>query len=88
MKADELCLLLSFRFSLRSPVSLQYSKRFQNPDLINKIQRFLKKNYHKPVVGSSRKINDGLVNNSTPIEVLFLSPPETPLIKVLPIIVC
>ena len=29
----------------------------------------------------------GFVINSTPIEVLFLSPPETPLIKVFPIFV-
>ena len=35
----------------------------------------------RPVVGSSRKIKDGSVMSSTPIEVLFLSPPETPLIK-------
>lgn len=41
----------------------------------------------KPVVGSSKKIRLGLVNNSTPIEVLFLSPPETPRIKLFPITV-
>jgi hypothetical protein len=29
-----------------------------------------------PDVGSSRRINDGSVINSTPIAVLFLSPPE------------
>ena len=40
-----------------------------------------------PVVGSSKKINEGLVNNSTPIEVLFLSPPEIPRIKLFPIFV-
>jgi hypothetical protein len=34
----------------------------------------------KPVVGSSRKIRLGLVRSSTPIEALFLSPPETPLL--------
>lgn len=38
----------------------------------------------KPVVGSSRNIREGFVNNSTPIEVLFLSPPEIPLIRLLP----
>lgn len=41
----------------------------------------------KPVVGSSKKIIDGFVNNSTPIEVLFRSPPDTPLIKLFPILV-
>ena len=41
----------------------------------------------RPVVGSSRKIRFGSVINSTPIEVLFLSPPETPLIKGPPILV-
>ena len=34
----------------------------------------------KPVVGSSKNIKLGFVNNSTPILALFLSPPETPLI--------
>lgn len=38
-----------------------------------------------PVVGSSKKIKLGFDNNSTPIEVLFLSPPLIPLIKVFPI---
>lgn len=38
-------------------------------------------------MGSSRKIKLGLVINSTPIEVLFLSPPETPLIRALPTLV-
>ena len=37
-----------------------------------------------PVVGSSKKSIEGLVSSSTPIDVLFLSPPETPLIKELP----
>ena len=32
----------------------------------------------KPVVGSSRKIKLGYVSISTPIEVLFLSPPDNP----------
>ena len=39
----------------------------------------------RPVVGSSRKIKLGFVINSTPIEHLFLSPPETPLIVYPPI---
>ena len=34
-----------------------------------------------PVVGSSKKIILGLVINSTPIDVLFLSPPEIPRLK-------
>ncbi len=34
----------------------------------------------RPVVGSSRNIRLGLVRSSTPIEVLFRSPPEMPLI--------
>jgi len=38
----------------------------------------------RPVVGSSRKSKLGLVISSTPIEVLFLSPPDKPLIKVFP----
>ena len=41
----------------------------------------------KPVVGSSKKIRVGSVINSTPMEVLFLSPPETPLTKGPPIFV-
>lgn len=38
----------------------------------------------KPVVGSSKKIIEGLISNYTPIDVLFFSPPETPLITLLP----
>jgi hypothetical protein len=38
----------------------------------------------KPVVGSSRKIIEGLINSYRPIEVLFFYPPETPLILVSP----
>jgi len=41
----------------------------------------------KPVVGSSKKIRFGFVINSTPIEVLFLSPPEIPLRSAPPILV-
>jgi len=41
----------------------------------------------RPVVGSSKKINCGSVISSTPIDVLFLSPPETPLISGPPIFV-
>ena len=41
----------------------------------------------KPVVGSSKKIKLGSVISSTPIEVLFLSPPDTPLIRGPPIFV-
>lgn len=40
-----------------------------------------------PVVGSSRKIKLGFVISSTPIEHLFLSPPETPFITAPPIFV-
>ena len=40
-----------------------------------------------PVVGSSKKIRFGSVISSTPMEVLFLSPPETPFIKGPPILV-
>ena len=40
-----------------------------------------------PVVGSSKKIIPGFVTSSTPIDVLFLSPPEIPLMKVFPILV-
>lgn len=41
----------------------------------------------RPVVGSSKNIKLGSVISSTPIEVLFLSPPDTPLIKGPPIFV-
>jgi hypothetical protein len=41
----------------------------------------------RPVVGSSRKIKLGFVISSTPIEHLFLSPPETPLTTAPPILV-
>ena len=41
----------------------------------------------KPVVGSSRKIIEGFINNYRPIDVLFFSPPDTPLILVSPIYV-
>lgn len=44
-------------------------------------------NESSPVVGSSRKMRLGSVISSTPIEVLFLSPPETPLISGPPILV-
>ncbi len=40
------------------------------------------------MVGSSRNNKLGLVNNSTPIEVRFLSPPEIPLKSPPPILVC
>jgi hypothetical protein len=36
-------------------------------------------NESRPVVGSSKKMSEGLEIISTPMEVLFLSPPETPL---------
>lgn len=35
-------------------------------------------NESRPVVGSSKKIKFGSVISSTPMEHLFLSPPETP----------
>jgi len=38
-----------------------------------------------PVVGSSKNIKLGFVNNSTPIDALLRSPPDTPLIKLFPI---
>lgn len=44
-------------------------------------------NESRPVVGSSKKIKLGSVISSTPIDVLFLSPPETPLTKGPPILV-
>ena len=40
-----------------------------------------------PVVGSSKKMRFGSVMSSTPIEHLFLSPPETPLTSGPPILV-
>lgn len=39
----------------------------------------------RPVVGSSKKIRFGSVISSTPIDVLFLSPPDTPFIRGPPI---
>jgi len=44
-------------------------------------------NESRPVVGSSRKIKFGSVMSSTPIDVRFLSPPETPLTSGPPILV-
>ena len=44
-------------------------------------------NESSPVVGSSKKMRLGSVMSSTPIEHLFLSPPETPLTKDPPILV-
>jgi hypothetical protein len=44
-------------------------------------------NESKPVVGSSKNTRLGSVISSTPIEVLFLSPPDTPLTKGPPILV-
>lgn len=41
----------------------------------------------RPEVGSSKKIIEGSVINSTPIAVLFLSPPERVLILIDPTIV-
>lgn len=41
----------------------------------------------RPVVGSSKKIKVGSVISSTPMDVLFLSPPETPLTRGPPILV-
>ena len=41
----------------------------------------------RPVVGSSKNNIDGFVRSSTPMEVLFLSPPEMPRIKELPTLV-
>ena len=44
-------------------------------------------NESSPVVGSSKNIRLGSVMSSTPMEVLFLSPPETPFIRGPPILV-
>jgi len=41
----------------------------------------------KPVVGSSKNIKFGSVISSTPMEVLFLSPPDTRLMSGPPILV-
>lgn len=38
-----------------------------------------------PVVGSSKKIMEGLMSSSKPIEVRFFSPPDTPRMRVSPI---
>lgn len=38
----------------------------------------------RPVVGSSRKMIEGLMSSSKPIEVLFFSPPEIPRILLSP----
>ena len=67
----------------------QYSKQKLNLNLEgkDKTHEILFKLNKKPVVGSSRKITEGFVNNSTPIEVLFLSPPEMPLINLFPTLV-
>ena len=42
-------------------------------------------NESSPDVGSSNKTQYGSDINSNPIDVLFLSPPDIPLIKALPI---
>jgi hypothetical protein len=39
----------------------------------------------RPVVGSSKNIIDGLISNSTPIDVLFFYPPDIPLMRASPI---
>lgn len=41
----------------------------------------------RPVVGSSKNNMEGFVSNSTPIEVLFLSPPDKPLMRAFPTLV-
>lgn len=41
----------------------------------------------RPEVGSSQNITSGSVINSTPIDTLFHSPPEHPLMKLFPIFV-
>jgi len=51
----------------------------------NKLITFRAVSLSSPVVGSSRNIILGLVSSSTPIDVLFLSPPEIPLINSPPI---
>lgn len=44
-------------------------------------------NESNPVVGSSKKISCGSVISSTPIDVLFLSPPDIPLTSAPPTLV-
>jgi len=41
-------------------------------------------NESSPEVGSSKNMTLGFVISSTPIAVLFFSPPERPLMKILP----
>ena len=48
---------------------------------------FIKITNKQPVVGSSNKIISGPTNISIPIDVLFFSPPDKPLIKLFPIYV-
>ena len=45
-------------------------------------------NESNPEVGSSNKIQQGSDTSSIPIEVLFLSPPDSPLKMKPPIFVC
>lgn len=45
-------------------------------------------NESRPDVGSSRINKSGLFSSSTPMDTLFLSPPEIPLIRVSPMKVC
>ena len=54
-------------------------------NLFKNLMRFREVVESRPVVGSSKKIIEGLMSNYKPIEVLFFSPPEIPLILVSPI---
>lgn len=58
------------------------------PDLASFLNNFTMDNALKlssPDVGSSNKIREGSVTSSTPIDTLFLSPPERVLWKAPPI---
>ena len=52
--------------------------------LFRKRTRFREVVESRPVVGSSKKMIEGLISSYSPIEVLFFSPPDTPRILVSP----
>jgi hypothetical protein len=57
------------------------------PKSLSTSTTFVEVNESRPVVGSSKNIKFGSVISSTPMEHLFLSPPETPLTRGPPIFV-
>jgi len=66
-------------YSKNNRTSSFYSKLFFNKFItVNAVK------LSKPDVGSSKKITDGLVNNSKAILTLFFSPPEIPFRKIPP----